>query len=99
MVGFGVADHHQVDLVQADGCLNLFQKFFCKGGLDRIDQCRFVLPPHHVGIVGCAIVGRKQLIKYLQIGVPHTDPGDIVGNLLVLLHNLYRLSFSILIPI
>ena len=93
MVGFCMVDNHQVDIIEADTFIDLGKKFFSKGGLDGIDQGCFLAPFYNIRIIGRAIMRREKLIKNLQLCVPDTNPENIVGDLLVMLHNVYRLSF------
>ena len=93
MIGLCVVDNHQVDIIEANTLFDLGKKFFSKGGLDGIDQGDFLVPFYNIRIVGGAIVRRKKLIKNLQLCVSDTNPENIVGDFLIMLHNVYRLSF------
>ena len=77
----------------------LVEEFIGKRGFNRINQCRFILATNNVGIVSRTVVRREEFIKDFQVRMSHSDPGYVFRDLLILLHNLYRLSFSILIPI
>jgi len=93
MVWLGMVDDNQINLVQADRSFNFVEKFIGKRCLNGIDQSDFLLTTNHIRIIGRAVVRREKFIKNFQLGMPDTDPENIVSNLLVLLHRCIAFPF------